>query len=199
MKKTLLAATICLLPCAALHAQEQTVENAQKFLSIVLPGNGYMGGAMRETPALAVKAAREADSQHYYDADLQGEAKIVDADPVSRCTSKMLADYSTVTINIRARRYSSGPVVERASRGITDWGSFSAGADGRRTIGGRQEGFSWSEVKSVQQTGGDVHLMFAGNQHLATIYLRSEDLAKRVAYAIEFLRMQCDAAAGTGF
>ena len=75
----------------------------------------------------------------------------------------------------------------------------SAGADGRRTIGGRQEGFSWSEVKSVQQTGGDVHLMFAGNQHLATIYLRSEDLAKRVAYAIEFLRMQCDAAAGTGF
>ena len=64
---------------------------------------------------------------------------------------------------------------------------------------GTQEGFPWSDVKSVEAVGGDVRLMMAGNQAVSTIHLRSSDLATRVAYAIEFLRTQCDAAAGTGF
>jgi len=199
MKKTVFVAVIGLMPCVTLHAQEQTVENAQKFLSIVLPGNGYMGGSIRETPGNVTTAMREGDSRYFYDADLRGEAKIVDAGPVSRCVSKLLADYADVTISANVRRYAGGPVIDSISRGITEAGTFSVGANGLRTIGGKTDGFSWSEVKSVQQSGGDANLMFAGNKHVATIYLRSDDLAKRVAYAIEFLRMECDAAAGTGF
>lgn len=197
MKIKVFFAVIALLPCVALHAQEQTVENAQKFLSIVLPGNGYMKGGV--STALSAVRGRNADG-YLMEAEVHGEAKIVDASPVERCRSKLLSDYSGVEVEMRARRNPGAPVLERTRMPIAEMApdSFSAQNGGVRRHG-NPAGVSWSELKSVRATGDNVFLMFAGNKNESVIYLRSPDLASRVGYALEFLRMQCDAAAGTGF
>jgi hypothetical protein len=183
------------------HAQEgaQTVENAQKFLSIVLPGNGYLKGSVSTSLAEAIRTMRQNDPRNYYEGDVHGEAKIVDASAVSRCKSKLLSDYSSVEIEFRMRRNSQAPVLERHRTSMSQLPDAFPASSGGVQRHGTQEGFPWSDVKSVEAVGGDVRLMMAGNQAVSTIHLRSSDLATRVAYAIEFLRTQCDAAAGTGF
>jgi len=184
---------------AVAHAQDgvQTVENAQKFLSIVLPGNGYMKGAV--STALSAVNGRDA-SGYYMDAQVHGEAKIIDASSVGRCRSKLLSDYSSVEVELRVRRNPGAPVLERKRMPIAEAApdGFSAQHGGVQRHGD-QAGFSWSELKSVRTVGDNVYLMFAGNKSESVIYLRSADLASRVGYALEFLRLQCDAAAGTGF
>lgn len=177
------------------HAQEQTVENAQKFLSMTLPGNGYMAGSLRSAFKKTVDIANR-KGQGYVEYSIGGEAKIVDADAVSRCTSKILSDYSGVTVNYVVKRSYYGSVVSRRTDKLTEALSKTFS---QSTIIGRPDGFSWSEIKFVRSDGGNVDLLFSENEIASTIYLRSEDLAKRVAFAMEFLRISCDKSAGTGF
>lgn len=180
----------------AVHAQDgaQTVENAQKFLSIVLPGNGYRKGGLDAALRAALQSMREAGGRSV-GGEIQGTATIVDAAPVAHCKSKLLSDYSNVRLKLSARS-GNGPMEYR----MVTASEFGFPKDsGGVTRHGTQEGFSWSDVKSVRASGGNVYVMIAGNQDESTIYLHAEDLAKRVAYAIDFLRTSCDAAAGTGF
>ena len=165
------------------------MENAQRFLSIVLPGNGYMKGGMERALRASIQSMRDAGGRSA-GGEILGTGNIVDAAPVTHCKSKLLSDYSNVKVKLWARN-GTGPLESRtltASELIDNV-----------THHGTQEGFPWSSVKSVHENGGNVHIMFAGNEDMSTIYLHSEDLAKRVAYAIDFLRTSCDAAAGTGF
>jgi len=55
------------------------------------------------------------------------------------------------------------------------------------------------DVKDVKPNKENVEVLFAGNSAKSTIYLGAESLANRVAYAIAFLRTNCDEAAATGF
>jgi len=55
----------------------------------------------------------------------------------------------------------------------------------------------WTKVAGVTQSGQKVSL--AGVSPAMYFELPSEDLAARVTYAMEFLRLECDAMAGTGF
>jgi hypothetical protein len=189
-------ALFCLLPSASVYAQDgaQTVENAQKFLSIVLPGNGYRKGGLDAGLRAGLQGMRDAGGRSV-GGEIQGTAKIVDAAPVAHCKSKLLSDYSDVKMKFWGRS-GSGPMEYRTISAHEFGFPKDSGTVARHGI---PDGFPWSDVKSVRSNGGNVYMMIAGNQDESTIYLHSEDLAKRVAYAIEFLRTSCDAAAGTGF
>jgi len=187
--------TILLSP-SAVHAQEQTVEGAQKFLSIVLPGNGYMMGGMYAALRGGIKSARESGGRSL-DGEIQGKAIIVDATAVAHCKSKLLSDYSNVELKFSGRQ-GTGPL-ERWTITSRQLDFLNNPSSGGVTRFGTQEGIHWSIAKYVRQSGGNVYIMFDGNEDESTIYLNSEDLAKRVAYAIDFLRTNCDKAAGTGF
>ena len=55
----------------------------------------------------------------------------------------------------------------------------------------------WSRVVEVLQSGTDIYL--TGTAYPLKVGLGSEALATRVAYAMEFLRLECDPTASTGF
>lgn len=55
----------------------------------------------------------------------------------------------------------------------------------------------WTKVAGAIQSGQKVSL--SGISPALYFELPSEDLAARVAYAMEFLRLECDATSGTGF
>lgn len=162
----------------ARQAPEQTVEGAQRFLSMVLPGNGYTSGGFRD-------AVRQAGKNAGASVMLDGAGKVTDASTVSRCTSRILYDNSSVSLIVTAgRRTQRLSVYDLAPGWVT---------------GGKPGGFHWGEVKEVKQVGGTVELLFKGNTTWTTVHLGSNDLAARVAYAMEYLRIHCDPTASTGF
>lgn len=129
--------------------------------------------------------------------EIQGKAAIMDAEAVAHCKSKLLSDYSNVELKFWGRQ-GTGPL-ERWTLTARQLDFLNDPRRGGVTRHGTQEGIHWSIVKSVRPSGGNVYIMFDGNEDESTIYLNSEDLATRVAYAIDFLRTNCDKAAGTGF
>lgn len=65
---------------------------------------------------------------------------------------------------------------------------------------GLTDGFHWGEdVLSARADGSVVLIMFRGNPHESRLLAGAPDMATRIAYAIEFLRVECDPAASTGF
>ena len=187
-----------LLPPTAAHAQEgaRTVENAQKFLSITLPGNGFTSGRMA---TLFKPKPGETRVRSKFD----GVGRITTADSPARCRTAIMFDVSGITVSLR--RY-----VDRFDyTGWTAWESIGppgAGDLGQSQyfvpgVGGNPAGFAWADVQEVKVAGSgtDVLLMLKGDTEYTRLHLGAQDLATRVVYAMEFLRMQCDAAAGTGF
>lgn len=59
----------------------------------------------------------------------------------------------------------------------------------------------FDQVSEIKRNVGKVSIYYIGDSKLDTTHFlfSSEQAAIRVAYAMEFLRQQCDAAAGTGF
>ena len=57
--------------------------------------------------------------------------------------------------------------------------------------------FHWPYITRVSRTGTNVYIVSSGGRFKITI--SEEALAARVEYAMEFLRLNCDATAGTGF
>lgn len=81
---------------------------------------------------------------------------------------------------------------------------FKARADGRTADftawSGPQSGpflIDWSRVAGTTSNGREV--LLKGVTPAMSFVLPSEELAVRFAYAMEFLRLSCDATAGTGF
>ncbi|KAF1723362.1 hypothetical protein [Pseudoxanthomonas japonensis] len=183
MRKHLLVPALLLLPCVGLHAQEgaQTVENAQKFIALTLPDNRYVPGDLFHVLDEAKKVGGAA---------IRGTGRITDANALARCRSRILFDMSAVTME----GWPSGRPSQSKMYYLPD--TF---PDAYPKWGTNKEGFSWGDVKEVKAEGTDVILLFKGGLAHSRIYLGAETLASRVAYAIEFLRTSCDAAAGTGF
>lgn len=170
---------LCAPPAAA---QEQTVESAQAFLAMVLPGNGYSAGSIED----GLQAmAREMHNGRYH---VSGHAKIIDAGVVARCVSRIQYDVTPV-------KYEAWQVTVPGSRETIDPSKLFP--DPRRV--GMADGFNWGTLKEVRQSGSDVRLQFPAARNATHIHVGAEAMAARVAYAIEFLRMKCDPAAGTGF
>lgn len=174
----LVIAVASLMTTASAGAQpaEQTIDGAQRFLEMVLPGAGYESPAYRS----AVAAARE-DSNGV--ARFSGQPRIVDASVVSRCVSKAISSGDDVVMTV-------------PGAGTYKLGDYSP--DIRRM--GNPNGFHWGrDVMTAKAQGEIVSVRFRGNDSDSYIYTGAEDMAARVAYAITFLHQQCDPAAATGF
>ena len=150
------------------HAQEQTVENAQKFLHITLPGNGYMSGGNFTT---LEGAARESGTNLVF----ENLGIIRRYEPIARCRQATTFDYSGVMV--------SGPGARMHP-------------DGMGVVTGEAV---FANLAGARVDGDRVLLSWKGSSRESVIDLNSPDLAARVAYAFEFLRLQCDPAADTGF
>lgn len=161
---------------AGAQSTEQTVEGAQRFLEMVLPGAGYESPAYRS----AVAAVRQSS---YGTARFSGQPRIVDASIVSRCVSKAISSGDDVVMTV-------------PGEGEYKLGDYSP--DIRRM--GNPNGFHWGrDVMAATAQGEIVSVRFRGNDSDSFIYTGAEDMAARVAYAITFLHQQCDPTAATGF
>ncbi len=67
----------------------------------------------------------------------------------------------------------------------------------REQIGSGAAPLNWARIAEVKQYGLQITIVGGGTRQ--TVNLPSEALATRVAYAMEFLRQNCDPTAGTGF
>lgn len=159
------------------QSPQQTVESAQRFLSMTLPDLGYETTYYR---AGLDEMRRLPNSQR---ARIIGHPIIVDASTVSRCRSKMIGSADHVILRVTGEGESSmGQLVPAFSRM------------------GSPTGFHWGEdILSARAYGADVRIMFKGNTEASRLMTGAPDLAVRIAYAMEFLRVECDPAASTGF
>lgn len=155
---------------------QQTVEGAQTFLSQVLPGQGYMPGFFTDA---VTRASRQRNLPR---PQILGEGKIYQAAAIRKCVSTLRFDMSPVYIAYGRERV-----------------NFVRTFSPELAQGGIPEGFSWGDVVEVNRIGSRVDLTFKGNRDASRIHLNAETLARRVAYAIEFLRLHCDETAKTGF
>lgn len=161
------------------HSQEQTAENAQKFVAQIA-GLGQMAYAYRHD--------RDTFEQTFYQdasVDYRGD------EPPKRYFNKIIAPIWDVT---------------SSNRCLTTFKYKSTNADWVETrylirTRDAERSMAWRSVAAVQQVGQQVHVRTAtayGNQY-DRFDLPSQDMAKRMAYAMEFLRVSCDATQGTGF
>lgn len=112
---------------------------------------------------------------------------MTNAEAVSRCVSKLEFDGSELRFFMMDRGQSQEVSVLSLWNKPTPYGTDPVG-------------FHWGKnVISATQTGNAVDLRFLGGEYSASIYLGDEAMAKRVIYAINYLRIACDPAAGTGF
>lgn len=162
-------------------APKQTVENAQKFLEITLPGKSYRPAFMQDA---LTNGARKMGGGVM---ELSKEAKIIDASIVGRCKSMLRYEYSPSTELIAT--YSGRRETRPLSSVVTD------------AVGpmGDANGISWTDALSIEAIGSSVYIKWDSSTSRASVDLGAESLAKRVAYAMEFLRINCDKAAATGF
>lgn len=198
MKKTLLGIALIVAPLPLLaQSGEQTVENAQKFLSLTLPGNGYVPGTL-------VRLIEPSSNRYASKFRYQGKGRITEVLSPAHCRTAIWYDISGISVEVNDGMDANfREVVGHWKRDAT-W--FSRVLSPREFTGGQvagdPAGFSWSDVKEVKVPDGStaVYLLFNDGIHQYTkVELGAKDMATRVGYAMEFLRMSCDKAAGTGF
>lgn len=173
---------------------EQTVEGAQKFLEMTLPGNVYEPGHARDSASRAIESWRgnyEGSGRLAY---LSENSKITEARTLARCTSAIKADLTRASMKTVTHWREQGFPKRHEE-------THSVPAHLSSAIAGLPQGFAWGDVTSVEHNGRRVFIKLRddGSDNGAAIWLSSESMAACVAYAMEFLRVQCDPAAATGF
>lgn len=163
-----LALTAVSLP---VRAQEQTPENAQKFIAQIA-GLGQI--------AYTDRSGGETFTQGFYRDDSGSQT-------VNRYYNKAIAPMWGVSSPSRCETL--------FKRKLT----WSRG--GEIVTSDADVGMNWARVRSVTVSGVDivVHDATQWTDYFSRFSLPTEDMAKRVGYAMEFLRVSCDATQGTGF
>lgn len=186
LRAVMLIGAGCLSFPTSAQGDTQTVENAQYFLSLVLTDAGYVPGSMRTGIAYASRNLRYGQT-----ASIGGRTLVTDASALSRCVSQILFDISQLrfVFSDRGEKYEQNALTFLKKA----WG------DDAKMPGTNVEGFHWGDVVSAVQEGAVVSLKFKGAEHSSQILLGDDAMAKRVVYAINFLRMECDPAGSTGF
>lgn len=121
---------------------QQTVENAQKFLAMVLPTAGL-----------------ETNNWH-------GRGRITSAAVKDRCQQSLVASFGAI-------------------------GQYIAG-----TLEGSR---SWGGIADVTATNNRVRVAYSDAAIVDTLSFTSDAMASRVAYALQFLKVECDYTAKLGF
>ncbi len=179
-----LCAAAGMIFCGSVFASdipEQTVEGAQRFLSQVLPGQGYRPGFLTE---FVQQLSRQRGMPNPV---IVGEGNIYEVTTVKKCKTILRYDLTPVMLEYY---HPSSPYFRRFRLVATEPTLKQGGSPG---------GFSWGEVVQVERFGSSVDIKFQNSRDTSRIHLNAENMAKRVAYAIEFLRLHCDETAKTGF
>lgn len=197
--------------CAAHAQEEQTVAGAQEFLGKVFSQgasklNIDTGKGWNRVDAAEVERCMWVDEYGGFFAGMQR---------IWRCTGRtgpflLSDDESVMWVDIGSWMPNDATAEGACNTRIqvNQKGSqvreFKARYDGKQAQftawSGTQGGpfiIDWTKVTGASNNGREVHLKdVSPNMYFV---LPSEDLAVRVAYAMEFLRTNCDATAGTGF
>jgi hypothetical protein len=177
---TLMAALAVLTAGTAVEAQEQTPENAQKFLAQL----GGLGQMLYE----------DHNGKHIYGQDVYHDES--GDEPVDRPYAKPAGPATMFSAPNRC--------LTRFQASVTTYSWEDGGTVQRQ----RDESIDWPRVSSVQVYGQQVEVTsmqypdfveIAGPRVYQRFTLPNEALAKRVGYAMEFLRLSCDKTEGTGF
>ncbi|KQY28822.1 hypothetical protein ASD38_14345 [Caulobacter sp. Root487D2Y] len=152
-------------------AQEQTPENAQKFIAQIA-GLGQINYTDRSGSQTFTQGSYQDNSGsqtvvRYYD---KAVAPIWDVTSPSRCETQ----------------FKRKLVWSRGGEIVTS----------------NENGYmNWKRVMSVTVSGANIVVADATqwSDYFHRFSLPTEDMAKRVGYAMEFLRVSCDATQGTGF
>lgn len=146
---------------AVTAAENQTVESAQKFLSMTMV-NQKWGEAIYENTS-------DKSLSNYAD------GVIVSFVPTGRCKQQMIADF---------------PAYKHPYADLT-WSEY-------RLV----QTYDFSELVEVRpgKTSKNlIEVFFRGQPRGIPLKIASEELATRVAFALAFLKFQCDGTAATGF
>ena len=161
---------VCMLMAGAARAQEQTPENAQKFIAQI-GGLGQLVYAWKSTGSGSFEQGVYMDG--------------TGSQPVQRYFDKAVAPLWNVA--------AQGPCLTKFRYQRTGYGYSVSTSEADGTI-------IWRSVGSVKAEGSYVYVEEgAGYQLSHRFTLPNPALAARMAYAMEFLRVSCDATQGTGF
>lgn len=148
MRFMVLALALLLAPGAAMAQTQPTVEGAQTFLEMTLPG-------------IPIRF-------YYHDGDFQDGKVVGPVTSPERCESLIagidLKADSTLGANYIKDKY-----------------------------------LLWDRIAGVTRSGLQITVKRIGSTEYFRFEMQTEDLAKRVATAMEFLRANCDRTASTGF
>lgn len=187
-----------ILPLALLGgnviAQEQTAEGAQMFLSATLPGNGYV-------PAMFSSVIESWDNSvpEYWRYRFTGTSKIMEVRSPDRCRTVISFDPSGLFVEVNTNEAAGWTGWRRRSEDRSE--ALSQGSYKEGLMGVVASDISWDNVIEVKtsNSGSDVLVVHNGLEKPTLVRVGAKDMAARVAYAMEFLKISCDKAAGTGF
>ena len=90
--------------------------------------------------------------------------------------------------------------ISSPSRCMTKFASIDLAADSTLAANNiRDKYLSWERIAGIERSFWDVTVKRVGSNEHYRFTLQTEDMAKRVVTAMEFLRKNCDEAAATGF
>lgn len=160
------------------------MEGAQKFLELTLPGAEYMSaGVLNVLEEWRDKRVQGDDGSIFtFEVSLTGRAAIRKYAVVANCEQSTLYDWSKAQLTLRT--FSRGRLVDTK---ITEPPST---GDNK---------FNFGSMADAKAYGSVVQLRWKDQPGTSTVYLANDDLAARVAYAYEFLRLKCDPTTATGF
>lgn len=185
---------LCGTPVCSFAQADQTAEGAQEFLKMTLPGNRYV-------PGWLISQVKTWDRNSAFDTryTYRGTGVIAEVRSQERCKTAILYDHRGISMGENEVNGNTGRrmgwqyyPLDSDRYGLKE---FQAGS-----LAGVRE-FSWSDVKEVKLAGNEtgVLLLLNGVNEYTEIVVGAKDMAARVVYAMEFLRLNCDRAAGTGF
>ena len=169
--RAIAAAAACVYAIASsAQAQEQTPENAQKFIGQIA-GLGQLSYSWR------------------HDEDSFDQSFWLDLSTVPNGVRRYFKKVTAPIWEVRAE-----------SRCLTTFRfKDTYELDGRVQTGDATKRLYWSEIAKVETTGNLVYVTPGASIISMRFTLPNEALAKRMGYAMEFLRVSCDATQGTGF
>lgn len=175
------AAMSAVMAPMSVQAQGQTVESAQQFLSMVVPGAGYRPGGLYAVIKgnIATVEMEEGLRPGSTTFEIGGTGSIVSYAAAGRCTQRVQSNLFGLTVYYHFGRVNRSKPYES-----------SVGAPGD---------IYWSTLLKANVVGSTVYLTWKGQNVDSEFHFPDSTLAARVAYAMEFLRLECDTTKSTGF
>ena len=181
------ALLMALLTQPAVAQVKQTAEGAHQFLQITTAAGGVQG-------YIDVGSGQNSVNYYYYLCYTYS----------GNCTSNIYGTWNAPAYKAVSYKYTDtckGALTANAPYHKTDWDDTHY--DGRRRtnhadpLGSLNRTLDWKKIALVQRNEQNITLKEGGVTYL--FVFPGVDIATRVAFAMEFLRVECDPSASTGF